>query len=147
MSTAENEIDEKKNGEREPRELASDDEKPAKLPAKTATPKKRVEADKDDDEDTSDEADSEDDSDDEPPSSRKPVAKTRAVAKPVRRESAAHGHSAVQNVLTIARREMRSYFDSLIAYVVIGGSTLAIGIFFFLMQNGGFWEVDRASMA
>ncbi|MEO8798582.1 MAG: ABC transporter permease, partial [Polyangiaceae bacterium] len=23
----------------------------------------------------------------------------------------------------------------------------AIGIFFFLMQNGGFWEVDRASMA
>jgi ABC-2 type transport system permease protein len=42
---------------------------------------------------------------------------------------------------------MRSYFDSLIAYVVIGGSTLGLGIFFFLMQSGGFWEVDRASMA
>ncbi len=148
MSTAENEIDEtkKKNGEGEPHELASDDEKPAKLPAKAAAPKKRVEADEDD-EDTSDEDDSGNKEDEEPPSSRKPVAKTRAVEKPVRRESAAHGASSLMNVLTIAHREMRSYFDSLIAYVVIGGSTLGIGIFFFLMQNGGFWEVDRASMA
>lgn len=153
MSTAENEIDEKKkNGEGEPHELASDDDddapsskKPAKSPVTSAASKKPVD---EDDDDTSDEDDS-DDNDDEPPSSRKPVAKTRTAEKPVRRErvSAAHSGGSAKNVWTIARREMRSYFDSLIAYVVIGGSTLAIGIFFFLMQNGGFWEVDRASMA
>ncbi|WP_394844395.1 ABC transporter permease subunit [Pendulispora brunnea] len=56
------------------------------------------------------------------------------------------GLSIVKNTLTIARRETRAYFDSLIAYVVIGGSTLALGIYFFLIQQGGFWQVDRASM-
>lgn len=42
---------------------------------------------------------------------------------------------------------MRAYFDSLVAYVVIGGSMLGLGIFFFLFQQGGFWQVDRATMA
>ncbi|WP_394824103.1 ABC transporter permease [Pendulispora albinea] len=56
------------------------------------------------------------------------------------------GLSILRNTLTIARRETKSYFDSLTAYVVIGGSTLALGIYFFLVQAGGFWQVDRASM-
>jgi ABC-2 type transport system permease protein len=51
-----------------------------------------------------------------------------------------------KNVYTIALRELRSYFDSLVAYVVLGGSLLALGIFFFLFQQGGFWQVDRATM-
>jgi ABC-2 type transport system permease protein len=50
------------------------------------------------------------------------------------------------NVLTIARRELRAYFDSLVAYVVIGGSLLGLGLFFFLFR-GGFWQVDRVSLA
>jgi ABC-2 type transport system permease protein len=50
------------------------------------------------------------------------------------------------NILTIALRELRSYFDSLVAYVVLGGSLLALGVVFFLWQGGGFWEVDRATM-
>jgi ABC-2 type transport system permease protein len=53
----------------------------------------------------------------------------------------------MKNTLTIARRELRAYFDSLVAYVVLGGSMLGIGIYFFLLQQGGFWQVDRASMA
>jgi ABC-2 type transport system permease protein len=49
------------------------------------------------------------------------------------------------NILTIARRELRSYFDSLVAYVVIGGSLLGVGLYFFLFR-GGFWQVDRVTM-
>jgi gliding motility-associated transport system permease protein len=48
-------------------------------------------------------------------------------------------------MLTIARREFRSYFDSPIAYVVICLSFLALGLMFFLYR-GGFWQVDRASL-
>jgi len=50
------------------------------------------------------------------------------------------------NIITIARRELRAYFDSLVAYVVIGGSLLGLGLFFFLFQGGGFWQVDRVTM-
>lgn len=53
---------------------------------------------------------------------------------------------SVRNVWTIFLRELRSYFDSLVAYVVIGLSTLVVGAYFFLYQ-GGFWNVDRATMA
>ncbi len=48
-------------------------------------------------------------------------------------------------MLTIARREFRSYFDSPLAYVVICLSFLALGLMFFLYR-GGFWQVDRASL-
>ena len=52
----------------------------------------------------------------------------------------------MNKVLTIAKRELRSYFDSLVAYVVVGGSMLGLGVWFFLMQQGGFWQIDRASV-
>ena len=41
----------------------------------------------------------------------------------------------MNKVLTIAKRELRSYFDSLVAYVVVGGSMLGLGVWFFLMQQ------------
>lgn len=53
----------------------------------------------------------------------------------------------MKNTLTIARRELRAYFDSLVAYVVIGGSLAGVGTYFFLFQQGGFWQVDRATMS
>jgi ABC-2 type transport system permease protein len=56
------------------------------------------------------------------------------------------GQGSQNNVITIARRELRSYFDSLVAYVVIGGSLLGMGMYFFLFQGGGFWQVDRVTM-
>lgn len=46
----------------------------------------------------------------------------------------------------IAKREIRAFFDSLVAYVVIGGTSLFLGGYFFLIQSGGFWQVNRASM-
>ena len=48
-------------------------------------------------------------------------------------------------VMTIAKREFRSYFDSPIAYVVICLTFLGLGGMFF-MYRGGFWQVDQASV-
>jgi ABC-2 type transport system permease protein len=48
-------------------------------------------------------------------------------------------------MLTIAKREFRSYFDSPIAYVVICLSFFALGLMYFML-NGGFWQADRSSV-
>jgi ABC-2 type transport system permease protein len=48
-------------------------------------------------------------------------------------------------MLTIAKREFRSYFDSPLAYVVICVSFLALGVLFFFFR-GGFWQIDKATM-
>ena len=48
-------------------------------------------------------------------------------------------------MITIAKREFRSNFDSPLAYVVICMSFLALGFMFFALR-GGFWQVDRATV-
>ena len=48
-------------------------------------------------------------------------------------------------MLTIAKREFRSYFDSPLAYIVMCLSFLGLGLMFFLLR-GGFWQVDRATV-
>jgi ABC-2 type transport system permease protein len=58
--------------------------------------------------------------------------------------AAGRSFPSFRNIFTITRREIRSYFDSLVAYVVICGSLVAVGLYFFY---GGFWQVNRASMA
>src|SRR5262245_20889566 len=50
-------------------------------------------------------------------------------------------------MMTIAKREFRSYFDSPLAYVVICLSFLALGALFFLWPRGGFWQIDRSSVS
>ena len=62
-------------------------------------------------------------------------------------EGASVGRS-FKNVITIAVRELRSYFDSLVAYVVLGGSMLALGLFFFndTPLSASFWKMGRAEM-
>ena len=47
-------------------------------------------------------------------------------------------------MVTIARREFRSYFDSPLAYVVICLSFLGMGLMFFVV--GGFWQAGKASI-
>lgn len=49
-------------------------------------------------------------------------------------------------MLTIAKREFRSYFDSPLAYVVICLSFLGLGLIFFLWPGRGFWQTDRATL-
>jgi len=48
-------------------------------------------------------------------------------------------------MLTIARREFRSYFDSPLAYVVICLSFIGLGYMFFT-NRGGIWQLDKASV-
>lgn len=48
--------------------------------------------------------------------------------------------------LTIAKRELKSYWNSPIAYVVICVSLFGLGLVFFNL-NGGFWEANRASLS
>jgi gliding motility-associated transport system permease protein len=59
----------------------------------------------------------------------------------------------MRNILIIARRDLRAQFNSPVAYVVIGGAMMLLGVLFFLIPRmgggffvGSFWEVDRASM-
>jgi ABC-2 type transport system permease protein len=59
----------------------------------------------------------------------------------------------MKNILIIARRDLRAQFNSPVAYVVIGGALLLLGVLFFLIPRmgggffvGSFWEVDRATM-
>ena len=55
----------------------------------------------------------------------------------------------MKNILIIARRDLRAQFNSPVAYVVLGGSTLhcsASLIFWIPNLFGSFWELDRASM-
>jgi ABC-2 type transport system permease protein len=59
----------------------------------------------------------------------------------------------MRNIMIIARRDLRAQFNSPVAYVVIGGAMLLLGVLFFMIPRmgggffvGSFWEVDRASM-
>ena len=45
-------------------------------------------------------------------------------------------------MLTIAKREFRSYFDSPLAYVVICLSYFGLGLMFFNV-GASFWRVDK----
>jgi ABC-2 type transport system permease protein len=60
----------------------------------------------------------------------------------------------MRNILIIARRDLRAQFNSPVAYVVLGGTMLLLGVIFFKIPHmtigsvflGGFWELDRASV-
>jgi ABC-2 type transport system permease protein len=88
-------------------------------------------------------ADSENEIDESPDSARNASAKpgNQSVARIPDR--ATRTMPSMRNVLTITRREIRSYFDSLVAYVVICGSLGAVGLYFFY---GGFWQINRVSI-
>ncbi len=47
----------------------------------------------------------------------------------------------------IAKREFKSNFTSPLAYVVICLSLALLGIFFFFVWGGGFWQADRATFS
>jgi ABC-2 type transport system permease protein len=57
----------------------------------------------------------------------------------------------MRNIFIIAKRDLRAQFNSPVAYVVLGGTVLLLGILFFLIPHAGFfpgsfWEIDRATM-
>ncbi|HXX70194.1 MAG TPA: ABC transporter permease subunit [Polyangiaceae bacterium] len=60
----------------------------------------------------------------------------------------------MRNILIIARRDLRAQFNSPVAYVVLGGTMLLLGVLFFVIPHmavggelvGGFWEIDHATL-
>lgn len=58
------------------------------------------------------------------------------------------GHSVWfgHNTWTIAKRELGSYFNSPLAYILICVTLVALGVYFFWF-DGGVWQADRASMS
>jgi ABC-2 type transport system permease protein len=60
----------------------------------------------------------------------------------------------MENILIIARRDLRAMFNSPVAYVVLGGTMLLLGVIFFVIPHsnvfgepvGGFWDIDHATM-
>jgi ABC-2 type transport system permease protein len=92
----------------------------------------------------------EDEGDDEGSESEAPPAKDdgdarSAAQKPRNALRVERGPAAVwmRNVWTIAKREISSYFNSPLAYIVISMSLVGIGLWCFYKQ--GYWQVDRAS--
>lgn len=49
-------------------------------------------------------------------------------------------------VWTITKRELGSYFNAPLAYILICVTLVALGIYFFLFE-GGVWQADRASVS
>jgi ABC-2 type transport system permease protein len=60
----------------------------------------------------------------------------------------------MRNILIIARRDLRAQFNTPVAYVVLGGTMLLLGVLFFVIPHmsvgaelvGGFWDIDHASV-
>lgn len=52
----------------------------------------------------------------------------------------------MKNALTIARRELGTYFNSPVAYIVLGVYLIACLALFFFMMGGGVFVAGRASM-
>ena len=60
----------------------------------------------------------------------------------------------MRNVWIIAKRDLRAQFNSPVAYVVLGGTMLLLGVLMFVLPHmavagvsiGGFWEIDRAKL-
>lgn len=99
-----------------------------------------AEAEEREEEEREDEEEDEDDEDD---------ADDVAAAPPPevsREKSVIDRPSSARMVWTIAKREISAYFHSAITYVVISACLVVFGLWFFFYK-GGFWQVDRATMA
>ncbi len=110
----------------------------------------RDESEEEESEDEERDSDEDEDEDRESDAGRESTttAKKSAAAAVVTADQGGGFMSSIRNVWTIGKRELRAYFDSLVAYVVIGLSMLGLGTYFFgFTLSGGFWQIDRATMA
>jgi ABC-2 type transport system permease protein len=122
-----------------------------KVPAAEAAADEAEERDEDereddakDEQDESDDDADDDGADDDDGAASGTSTKSAADAAPKEKVVIDRPGSA-SIVTTIFRRELASYFNSPISYIVIGASSIVLGLYFFLYK-GGFWQVDRATM-
>lgn len=112
-----------------------------KLAASREEDERDDEEEEESDEEESDDDDGDDDADD------KSEAKARADAYEGPREKVVIDRpSSLKMIWTVAQREISSYLHSPITYIVVSASLVIFGLWFFYYR-GGFWQVDRASMA
>jgi ABC-2 type transport system permease protein len=98
-----------------------------------------------DDEHDEDEQGDEDDDDDKSPASSRGTAKASVDDAP-REKMILNRPSSARMVWTLAKREILANLNSAITYIVIAASLVVLGLYFFFYK-GGFWQVDRATMA
>lgn len=107
------------------------------------------EAEEREEEEDEDERDSDSDSDsddDDRDSSHDAATKPMSMVDTSPKEKVAIDRpSSLSMTMTIARRELAAYFNSVVTYIVIGASMIALGLYFY-MYKGGFWQVDRVTM-
>ncbi|MBS2018416.1 MAG: ABC transporter permease subunit [Deltaproteobacteria bacterium] len=111
-----------------------------------AASREEDERDDEEDENESDDSDDSDDGDDDD-ADEKAEAKARAESYEGPREKVVLDRpSSGKMIWTVASREVSSYLHSPITYIVVSASLVIFGLWFFYYR-GGFWQVDRASMA
>lgn len=102
--------------------------------------------DEDEREDDEQDDDGDDDASNGSSSSGKIATKSDYTAPGTKEKLVLHRPSSVRMVWTLAKREISGYLNSAITYIVIAASLVVMGLWFFFYK-GGFWQVDRASMA
>jgi ABC-2 type transport system permease protein len=70
--------------------------------------------------------------------------KESPAAAPAKATFERQGSAGIRNVYTIAKRELAGYLNGPAIYIVVCGSLIIVGVWFFLF---GFWQVDRASVS
>ncbi len=77
--------------------------------------------------------------------SEPPADKNRAQVASPRGAAVTHKTWFGHTVWTICKRELGSYFNAPLAYILICVTLVAMGIYFFWFE-GGVWQADRASV-
>lgn len=102
-----------------------------------------AEKNRDDDHDEDDRDDEDEDDDDKPngTSSKRASFDSAPAEKMILNRP-----SSARMIWTLAKREIGANLNSAITYIVIAASLVVVGLYFFFYK-GGFWQVDRATMA
>jgi ABC-2 type transport system permease protein len=122
-------------------ETIEKDSKKKLLAAEEAAEKNRAAAR---DEDDSDEDEEEDD--DEPANGSKVTSSAASFDATPREKLVLDRPSSARMIWTLTKREIAAYMSSAITYIVIAVTLVVFGLYFFFYK-GGFWQVDRATMA
>ncbi len=91
-----------------------------------------------------DEGDDEEEEEEESNGSSKTSA--ASVTTPAGEKAILNRPSSAQMIWTLTKREIGAYMSSAITYIVIAVTMVVFGLYFFFYK-GGFWQVDRATMA
>ena len=119
-------------------ETIEKDSKKKLLAAEEAAAKNRSASEHDED-DSEDEEEEEEESNGSSKTSGAPTT-------PAGEKAILNRPSSARMIWTLTKREIGAYMSSAITYIVIAVTMVVFGLYFFFYK-GGFWQVDRATMA